>query len=331
MRLTLTHVSAPLNTLMPRLPLSIPESAQSACIAIGNFDGVHRGHARMLAALRGLASEVGERAVVVTFDPHPIAILRPEFSPPVLTTIAERTRLLRACGADDVVVLPVTRELLNMSAEEFVADVIVEQFRARGIVEGPNFRFGHDRQGDVTMLRRLCDLARIQCRIVDSLDESGQMISSSRIRELLCTRALRSAIAMLGHPYRITGIVRRGARRGSLLGFPTANLAEIETLLPAHGVYAGVAGVAGTDYPAAVSIGPNPTFGEHREKIECHLDGFHGDLYDTRLSVDLLAELRPLRSFASADALVTQIRADVDDCRRIARPAQACLPGDAAR
>jgi riboflavin kinase/FMN adenylyltransferase len=299
--------------------LQIPESVRSNCVAIGNFDGVHRGHVELLNGLRALADSSHCAAVVVTFDPHPIAVLRPEVGPPVLTTNAERQRLLRAAGADHVVVLPVTRELLAMSAEEFFADVLVQQFQARGIVEGPNFRFGRDRQGDVVLLRQLCQLARITCRIVEPLDDTGEMISSSRIRTLLCQRALSDAVDLLGHPYRLTGVVRQGARRGSLLGFPTANLGEVVTLLPSHGVYAGRAAIGDDTFPAAVSIGPNPTFGEQREKVECHLDGFTGDLYGQTLHVDLLAELRPLRPFGSVDQLVGQITEDVQACRQIAR------------
>ncbi len=300
---------------MPSLNLTVPIAAQRGCIAIGNFDGVHIGHVTMLRSLRQLASEVDAAAIAVTFDPHPIAVLRPEFTPPVLTTIKERSALLRTHGADQVVVLPVSRELLQMTAEQFFADVIVREFRAAGIVEGPNFHFGHDRLGDVAALRHMCCSTGIRCRIVESHDVDGFMISSSRIRELLCSRAMSAAVELLGHPYRLTGIVRRGAGRGATLGFPTANLAGIATLLPAHGVYAGFTVIDGIRYPAAVSIGPNPTFGEHREKIECHIVGYSGNLYDAVLDVDLMMEVRPLQSFSSVDDLVGQIHADIAVCR----------------
>ncbi len=294
--------------------LTVPSSAQRGCIAIGNFDGVHIGHVTMLRSLRQLASIVDAAAIAVTFDPHPIAVLRPEFTPPVLTTVKERTALLKTHGADQVVVLPVSRELLQMTAEQFFSDVIVREFRAVGIVEGPNFHFGHDRLGDVGLLQQLCEATDIRCRIVASHDVDGFMISSSRIRELLCSCAMAAAVELLGHPYRLTGIVRRGAGRGATLGFPTANLSEIRTLLPAHGVYAGITTLDGNQFPAAVSIGPNPTFGEHREKTECHIIGYTGNLYDTELSVDLLREIRPLQSFGSVDELVSQIRADIEVC-----------------
>ena len=290
------------------------------CVAIGNFDGVHLGHAVMLTALRELAAAQGVQAVAVTFDPHPIAVLRPEFMPPILTTVQDRIELLRAAGADSVIVLPVTKSLLEMTAEQFFHAVILETFHAKGVVEGPNFRFGRDRKGDTAMLQGFCERASVPCRIVGPVEVNGQLISSSRIRELLCSRSLRRAVELLGHPYRMTGVVRRGAGRGAGLGFPTANLAEIATLLPAHGVYAGKSLLDGKSYPVAVSIGPNPTFGEHREKVECHIDGFSGDLYDRVLQVDLLSEIRPLQSFDSIERLVQQIREDVETTRLMQPP-----------
>ena len=294
---------------------SITTAQLHGCVAIGNFDGVHLGHAVMLKTLRELAAEQGAQAVAVTFDPHPIAVLRPEFTPPILTTVEDRIALLCAAGADSVIVLPVTKSLLEMTAEQFFHAVILDTFHAKGVVEGPNFRFGRDRKGDTAMLQGFCERASVPCRIVSPVETNGQFISSSLIRELICSRALRQAVELLGHPYRMTGVVRRGAGRGAGLGFPTANLLEIATLLPAHGVYAGRTTLDGRDYPVAVSIGPNPTFGEHREKVECHIDGFCGDLYDRKLQVDLLSEIRPLQSFDSIERLVQQIREDVETTR----------------
>jgi riboflavin kinase / FMN adenylyltransferase len=304
---------------MTQINVNVPVSARRGCIAIGNFDGVHRGHAHMLAELNAMAGRRRASSVAVTFDPHPIAVLRPDFTPPILTTISERIALLKSCGAQEVVVLPVTAGLLQMSAEQFFEEIVVNQFEAVGIVEGPNFHFGRDRRGDVTLLSLLCQSSNIQCSIISSIDFEGQMISSSRIRELLCSRAMHEAVKLLGHPYRLTGTVRSGAQRGRQIGFPTANLFGIQSLLPAHGVYAATSTIDGRTYPVAVSIGPNPTFGEHREKVECHIDGFAGDLYNSELHIDLLREVRPLQAFGSIDDLVSQIRADVNHCRAIAQ------------
>lgn len=304
---------------MTILDFHVRGSACEGCIAIGNFDGVHLGHAAMLQQLSFLGRELAAPVVAITFDPHPLAVLRPEFTPPVLTTIHDRKALLRQAGADEVVVLPVTNGLLEMSAEQFFHDVVVGKFKARGVVEGPNFHFGKDRRGDVNLLQELCRRQGIQCHIVKSFDDSGSMVSSSRIRELICARAMAGAVALLGHPYRLSGIVRHGAGRGGTIGFPTANLAEIQTLLPAHGVYAGTTVISGRRYPVAVSIGPNPTFGEHREKVECHIDGFSGNLYDQEFAVDLLQEVRALHSFGSVEKLISQIRSDIEVCRRAAK------------
>ena len=301
---------------MAILDFHVPESACEGCIAIGNFDGVHRGHASMLQQLRSLGREISGPAVAITFDPHPIAVLRPEFTPPVLTTIEDRKRLLRQAGADEVIVLPVTSGLLEMTAEQFFRDVVVGKFKARGVVEGPNFHFGKDRRGDVDRLQEICRGQGIQCHIAKSFDDAGSMISSSRIRELICARAMAAAVELLGHAYRLSGTVRHGAGRGRTIGFPTANLSEIQTLLPAHGVYAGSTEINGNRYPVAVSVGPNPTFGEHREKVECHIDGFTGDLYDQKLAIDLLQEVRALQSFGSVNELISQIQNDIEVCRR---------------
>ncbi|MFN5285323.1 MAG: bifunctional riboflavin kinase/FAD synthetase [Planctomyces sp.] len=301
--------------------IHIPESLHGACISIGNFDGVHQGHVSMLQQLIQLARQLCVPAAAVTFDPHPIAVLRPEFTPPLLTTPEERRRLLLQAGLSAVFVLPVSASLLQLTPQQFFSQVIQAGFQAGGVVEGPNFHFGHDRAGNVDTLQQLCQDAGIACHIAAPADDGSEMISSSRIRSLLCRRAVTEAVKLLGHPYRISGFVHRGAQRGRTIGFPTANLAEIHTLLPAHGVYAGTANIQGHTFPAAVSVGPNPTFGEQREKIEVHLDGFSGDLYGTRLNVDLLAEIRPLQAFSSASELVARITADVAEVRKLAATA----------
>lgn len=296
----------------------VPNTVRNSCIAIGNFDGVHRGHCAMLQQLRQLAVRLAVPAVAVTFDPHPIAILRPEFTPPILTTLLDRIQLLRDAGVDDVVVLPVTRELLQMSPQQFFQEVVLNHFQARGLVEGPNFHFGRNREGNVQLLRTLCYSAGLEFQEVPAISNAGEMISSSLIRELLSQRSLHAATQLLGHPYRIRGTVQHGAERGRTLGFPTANLGDVPNLIPAHGVYAGVSHIEGCTFPAAVSIGPNPTFADQRLKIECHFPGFSGNLYDQEIAVDLLAEIRPLRSFASVTELVQQITTDIRKCQELA-------------
>ena len=299
---------------MSPVELQIPDSARQGVVTVGNFDGVHRGHQQMLKTLQEIAHRQSAPAVVVTFDPHPLSLLRPDAPLPRLTAIQRRCTLLQAYGADEVVVLPVTNELLMMTPGEFFSQVLQQQLSASTLVEGPNFRFGRDRRGDVHHLQSLCRLAGIAFHMIEPVVEEGRMISSSRIRTLLGNGSLRDAVAMTGHAHRVSGEVSRGAGRGNQLGFPTANLGGIRTMLPSTGVYAGTVDIAGTRHVAAVSIGPNPTFADHRLKVECHLVDFDGDLYNKNLDVDLLAEIRPLRSFDSVETLIKQISSDVEQC-----------------
>ena len=299
--------------------IQISASHQSCCLTLGNFDGVHRGHQQILNSLKQLAAELDAPAVVATFDPHPLSLLRPDAVPPVLTSIQERTRLLAAAGVDGVCVLPVTPELLQMSAHQFFTEILLDRFQARGIVEGPNFHFGHNREGNTTLLHKLCQQSAIRFLEVPALDQGNGMISSSRIRELLLAGQLHLATELLGHPLRLHGEVVSGAQRGRTLGFPTANLVGHLGLIPACGVYAAVCSVDGRTFPTAVNIGPNPTFGEQHFKIECHLAGFSGNLYGRHLAVDLINEIRPVRTFTSVEELRHQINTDVNAVCEIVR------------
>jgi riboflavin kinase / FMN adenylyltransferase len=209
--------------------------------------------------------------------------------------------------------------LLDLSAREFFDRVIREQLGARGLVEGPNFAFGHDRRGDVTILGRWCAEAGIDFDVVEGTRIDGMLVSSSRIRRELGAGAVEEAARLMGHPHRIRGVVGRGAGRGAGLGFPTANLVEIDTLIPADGVYAARAWVDGREpaFPAACNVGPNPTFGEQRRKVEAHLVGFAGNLYGRRVELDFLKRLRDTRRFSGLEELLRQVRADIEETRRV--------------
>jgi riboflavin kinase/FMN adenylyltransferase len=298
------------------------ETPDGACrggaVTIGNFDGVHRGHQALLGELRGQADALRGPAVALTFDPHPLRLLRPDAFRPVLTTLADRTALLQGHGADHVVVLRTTQALLNLTAREFFERVLRAGLGARALVPGFNFRFGHDRAGDVHALSAFCREAGLACAIVPPLELDGRPVSSSRVRGEVERGDVARAAVLLGRPFRLRGVVGTGQRRGQSLGFPTANLEQVETLVPAEGVYAARAHQGGTAWPVAVNIGPNPTFGEQARKIEAHLIGFSGDLYGRPLALDFLERLRDTRPFANPAELVRQLRADVDEARRIA-------------
>lgn len=319
-------------TALPSLPepLVIPASSgwsarRAAAVAVGNFDGVHVGHAEIVRRLRAAADHRGVPAAVLTFDPHPARIVRGLTAPMPLTTPERRAELLLALGLDAVLVQPVDDRLVAMPAEAFYRDVLRGRLRAVALVEGADFRFGAGRRGDVGLLATLAAADGIGLEVVDPVLVDGAAVSSSRVRSLLAAGDLAAAGSLLTAPYRVSGTVVPGAGRGAGLGFPTANLAGIATLLPAPGVYAARAAVAAgaESYAAAVHVGANATFGETDVSVEAHLVGFTGDLYGRRLDVDFLARVRDTRRFDSIDELVVRMRADVARAAEIAGDTRA--------
>lgn len=288
-------------------------------VSIGNFDGVHRGHARIVERLIAAARKVGGPSVVFTFDPHPVRLLRPSEAPPPLTWTDRKAELLGELGVDIVIAYPTDEWLLGLSAEDFFRWTVVERLQARAMVEGPNFFFGRNRQGDTAVLGALCDRFGVKLEIVEPLLVAGDYVSSSRVRQAVRQGDVALAASLLTRPYRIRGMVTHGAARGARIGFPTANVDAIDTVLPGQGVYAGSAIVGDATWPAAVNIGPNPTFGEHAVKVEAHLIGFHGSLYGQPLEIDFLARLRDTCKFASLDSLQEQLRQDVAAAEQICR------------
>lgn len=290
----------------------IPIRLQAGAVAVGNFDGIHRGHAQLISQLVRLAGTIDGPAVIMTFDPPPMYVLYPEQPAlPPITPLPRRAELLAELGVEGLVVLPTSRELLNLTADQFFQEILVDQLRLRGMVEGPNFRFGKGRGGDTQVLEQLCRQYKVQLQIVQAANDSSEMISSTRIRALLAEGDVASANRLLTRPFRLSGIVSRGAGRGNRLLFPTANLTQIHSLLPAHGVYAAHVEYGGQHYQAAINIGPNPTFGEQSSKIEVHILQFDGNLYNQTLHCDLLARIREVRRFNSQDELRQQIQLDI--------------------
>ena len=297
-----------------RLHDAPPPEVRGGVVAVGNFDGVHRGHAALIAAAR----QLGRGPVVpVTFDPHPLVLLAPEKYQPPLTTVPDRVSLLHAGGADHVVVLRTSPELLALAPEAFFRAIVRGALGARGVVEGFNFRFGKDRAGSNDTLRTLCAEAAIEFREVPAFELGGRPVSSSRVRDALAAGDMAAAADLLARPYRVSGTVGTGARRGRTIGFPTANLERIETFVPAEGVYAVSVTTDAGVFAGAAHIGPNATFGEDVRTVEVHLLDFDGDLYGQTLAVDFVARLRSTRKFDGVDALVEQMRRDVAQARRI--------------
>jgi riboflavin kinase / FMN adenylyltransferase len=240
-----------------------------------------------------------------------VVLLRPDAAPPPLTWAERKADLLAELGVDAVVIQPTDLSLLRLTAREFFEQIVLHCLRAKAVVEGPNFRFGRDRAGDIRVLGELCAQAGITLDVVEPLTVGDGLISSSRVRQWIREGDMDAAREMLTQPYRTRGMVVHGARRGGALGFPTANLEAVDTLIPGLGVYAGRAYSGGESWPAAINIGPNPTFGEHGFKFEVHLVGFHGSLYGQPLEVDFLSRLRDIVVFHSSEDLKHQLQADI--------------------
>lgn len=288
-----------------------PEDCRGGAVTVGNFDGVHLGHRALVAAARWHAAMVKGPAVVVNFDPPPQAVLNPDPTKQPLTTVEQRAQLLLAAGSDRVVTIRTDAGLLALSPEAFFEDVLHRQLNAKAIVEGADFRFGRKRAGDVELLKRLCEANAMTFDTVTPVLIEGEVVSSSRVRNALTEGRVDVATVLLGRPYAITGTVVTGAKRGRTIGFPTANLDGVETIVPGVGVYAMRVNVNGKSWPAAANVGPNPTFGEDRRKIELHLIGFSGDLYGMELSAEFVGRIRETRPFAGVEALKEQLKIDV--------------------
>ena len=295
-------------------PACTPPLSASA-VAVGNFDGVHLGHAAIVRRLREAADRAGVPAVALTFDPHPATIVRPEAAPQPLTTPDRRAELLLGLGLEAVLVQPTDASLTALPAETFYAEVLHRRLAAVTIVEGEDFRFGAGRRGDVALLARLAAADGAVVELVRPVVVAGEPVSSSRLRRLIAAGEVAEAASLATAPHRATGRVVVGARRGTGLGFPTANLEGIATLLPAVGVYAARVtideGPQPRSHPAAVHLGPAPTFDAATATVEAHLVGFEGDLYGRRLHVDFLMRLRDTRRFDSAAELTRQLAEDV--------------------
>lgn len=287
-------------------------------VSIGNFDGVHRGHQQLLK--RALDLKQAHRApavVVITFEPHPLTVLRPHHAPPRLTLPERKRELLAAAGADILVVLAPSNELLSLSAEEFWR-ILRDVVRPADIVEGNSFTFGKGRGGTIERLREWSAAAGIRLHVVDPvtvplLNMLETPVASSTIRWLLEGGRVRDAAICLGRPHELQGMIVAGARRGRELGVPTANFNCEGQLVPADGVYAGRCTIDDRTFAAAVSIGTNPTFGQNPRTVEAHLIGFSGDLYGRTLRLELLDWQREQRAFAGIEALKQWIARDIGE------------------
>jgi riboflavin kinase / FMN adenylyltransferase len=304
----------------------VPAGFGPSVAVVGNFDGVHLGHRRVLARARAIADERGLPVVAVTFDPHPMAVLRPDHAPTQLTSVEDRAVLLEQAGADAVLALPFDRDMATWSPDEFAQRVLVDSVRAQAVVVGANFRFGNKAAGDVATLAAYGAGHGFEAEGIP-LDGGPQVWSSTYVRTCLAAGDVAGASEALGRPYAVRGVVVQGDQRGRELGYPTANVPTAElTAAPADGVYAGwlTRLDTGERFPAAISVGTNPTFDGVRERrVESFVldrqDASYADfdLYGVEVEVSFVERLRGMTAFDSVEALLVQMADDVDRSREI--------------
>jgi len=304
---------------------SVPTDWGKCVVTIGVFDGVHRGHAEIIAKAVALAKERGVPSVLLTFVPHPSEVVRPGSHPPVLTTIVRRAELVAELGVDVFCPLAFTLEFSHMPPAEFVFNALVDRLHASGVIVGANFRFGHKAAGDVAQLHELGARFGFTAEGVTLLRDGETTLSATYVRSRVQAGDMGSAAAALGRPHRVDGVVERGDQRGRELGFPTANLrTDAWAAVPADGVYAGkvvrldewgrTLGPLGT---AAISVGTNPTFEVRQRRVEAFILDFSEDLYGQALGIEFHQKLRGMERFDSVEALVTQMHADVAATRAL--------------
>jgi len=299
---------------------NVSDAWRGAVLTIGNFDGVHLGHRAILARAVEAAKRLNTRVVAMTFDPHPIAILAPDRAPPILTPLEDKLSLLQDFGAEAVLVVPIDKEFLDITAEEFVHQILIQRFAPKAIVEGPTFNFGRDRKGSNATLRQFAseggyELDVVEAKQVKTTDGKQLTVSSSTIRALLAAGNVDDATRCLGHSYHMVGQVVRGAGVGKSLGFPTVNLSISGQQVPGEGVYEGTAHVGNTTSRAAISIGRRETFGGSSLVVEAFLLDTQHEHYDQQARLSIHRRLRDQRRFETPEALASQIAKDVAEIR----------------
>ena len=292
-------------------------------VTIGNFDGIHLGHQAILRTVVSRARALSGEAVVYTFEPHPRKVLRPESAPALLTTLEQKLELIEAAGADAIVLEPFDLEFAKTPPDVFVRECLHHRLRPVEVYVGYDFHFGRDREGSMRLLTELGPKLGFAVTIIPEVEIEGGDVNSTRIRQLLAEGQCEAAARMLGRPYSVRGMVVRGDERGRTIGFPTANLAPENEVLPAAGVYTGTLRLLDDGDPpgesrlrVVVNVGMRPTFSGRELRVEAHAIDWSGDLYSRRVELSFGTRLRGERRFESVDALRAQIAADVDEGRR---------------
>lgn len=295
-----------------------PARWKQTILAVGNFDGLHRGHAKIVECVLGRALKFSATAAVLTFDPHPPRVVRPDKAPALLMTIDQKLGCLADVGMDGTAIVRFTKEMSRWAPEAFVYAVLVEWLHVAEVWVGANFLFGHDRRGNFSLLRSLGARYGFRVEKIDPVRYKEFVVSSTRIRRLVSEGEVDEAGALLGHHYFINGEVVPGSHRGRTHGFPTANLKTENEILPLNGVYAATVTIDGIIHPAVTNVGRRPTFETAGERVvETHLLNYHGDLYGQHVRVSFIQRIRDERAFGDAVALKSQIKADCEDARAL--------------
>jgi len=297
----------------------MPEALRGAVIALGNFDGFHRGHQAVAGEAIGWAKAEGRPSIIATFDPHPVRFFRPEVPPFRLTTLEQRQELYLAAGATAMLVFHFDAELAGTSAEDFIRTILVERFGAHGVVTGGDFTFGKGAKGNVDLLHEFGRSLGLRARVVDAVAEGGEVVSSSRIREALREGRPEEAARLLTRPFAIRGIVEHGDKRGRTIGYPTANVTIDNYLRPKYGIYAVTGRILATGelLHGAANIGIRPQFEPPKELLEPYFFDFFGDLYGQEIEVAFHHFLRGEAKFDSLEALIEQMDKDCAEARRL--------------
>ncbi len=295
---------------------NIHKSLKNPVLTIGNFDGVHRGHQFLFERVKEWAKKLNGQSVVMTFLPHPAEVLFPGKGPPFITSHERKLELIAASGVDAAIVLPFTREFSQMSAREFVEDLLVGKIGVRAMIVGHDYRFGHKREGDIGLLKKLGEEFGFEVDTVTGIRVNNKVVSSTIIRELIQKGHVVEANKLLGRSFEVMGPVVSGRKRGaSLLGFPTANLRMPSQAAPGSGVYVVEVEVNGKVYGGAANLGYNPTFGDTELSLEVHIFDFNQDIYGVPITVRFLDRLRDEKRFSGPQELIEQINRDVAKAR----------------
>ncbi len=287
-------------------------------LTIGNFDGVHIGHLALFDRVKKIAGDIQGQSVVMTFEPHPIKVVKPGNGPPLITPVEQKLKLIAEAGIDVILCLPFNKEFAAISANDFVQELLVKKIGVKEIVVGYDYSFGAGRQGDIEFLRKMGEVQDFKVHVVEPIHLNSTLVSSTSIRNLVKEGNLSEAKRLLGRDYQITGIVKTGMGRGSkILGFPTANLTPVDELIPKKGVYAVKAYIYDKEYNGVCNIGVNPTFGGTALSIETHVLDFSGDIVGEKFIIKFISRLREEKTFKSKDELAEQIKMDVIRAREL--------------